>query len=245
MRAIQSCFRATKLLTKDAPKSLDLGPQPSPDPKNGAAWQTDRGRKSWRNQLDSVAILPTSMFQGSNLSKFAFLGYPMGHFLTMWSGESKWQLLNGNRQMARENAKTDGKIRSETDTSKSVKTSEKETGGKGENDRGAFFVDHCFDISQWPYSRGHLGFSCRSANLFFGALKPSFLKKKITFGWNFPSFLVLFFPVLGVRAGPLKAIVICCCHRRPCLRNFFLFIHTWHQAARGSSHRPADTSLIN
>ena len=136
-----------------------------------------------RQQPVQVAACPSLPFWGPR----------SGHFLTMWSGESKLQLLNGNRQTVRENAKTDGQKRSETDTSKRRAKNANTVENKrqqAENHRRAFVV---FAISQWPYSGGHLGFSCRGAK-FFWCNKAIFSSKKITFGWNLPSFLVLFFP---------------------------------------------------
>ena len=74
---------------------------------------------------------------------------------------AKWQQANGAKS-----AKTDSQKRSETDSSKCVKTSEKvqKRSKTSENKRksaktiGVLFCARFLATFQWPYSGGHLGF---------------------------------------------------------------------------------------
>ena len=74
---------------------------------------------------------------------------------------AKWQQANCAKK-----CETNGQKRSEPESPKSAKTSEKaqkrsktiENGRKNAKTIGVLFVDRLSAIFQWPYSGGHLGF---------------------------------------------------------------------------------------
>ena len=67
----------------------------------------------------ACVVKSLDMFHHDKGQKSAILGH------RLHSGESEWQPLNGSRRIVRKSTKTDGQKRSDTDSLKSAKTSEK------------------------------------------------------------------------------------------------------------------------
>ena len=113
--------------------------------------------------------LPTLSELQARTNQPKFTPHVEGTPVTLDSGESKWQPLDGSKRIVRKSAKMDGQNRSETDSPKSAKTSEKvqKRSKTSKNTRksakaiGVLFVDRFNSIFQWPYSGGHLGFPYR------------------------------------------------------------------------------------